>query len=168
MYGVCLNSWQTYGCEWSVGYLWRWMNWIVRLDVIVLALMLVCVVVVVTRIFYRYHLARPAGDTDSATRGRLAAVLSIELGGLKAIASTAPYLGLAGTCVGILSAYRFRGSVAMEENTFLLMMATRMAAPLLQPLREYSWLFRRHVPITIFAGAETCLRANCIITPSRK
>jgi biopolymer transport protein ExbD len=128
MHGVCLNSWQTYGCEWSVGYLWRWMNWIVRLDVIVLALTLVCVVVVVTRIFYRYHLGRPVGDTDGASRGKLAVVLSIELGGLKAIASTAPYFGLAGTCVGLMSQSGFTGE--MDEHTLQAMMAARMAATL--------------------------------------
>jgi biopolymer transport protein ExbD len=104
------------------------MNWIVLLDVIVLALMLVCVVVVVTRIFYRYHSARPAGDTDGASRGKLSAILSIELGGLKAIASTAPYLGLAGTCVGLMSQSGFTGE--MDEHTLQAMMAARMAATL--------------------------------------
>ncbi len=130
MNGVCLNSWEPSGCEWTVGYLWRWMNWITRLDVIVLALMLAYVVVVVIHVSYRCHLARREREIDSASRSKLAAVLSIELGGLKAIAAGAPYLGLAGTCVGILSAYRFSGTVEMETNTFLVMMAAKMAAPL--------------------------------------
>jgi biopolymer transport protein ExbD len=104
------------------------MNWIVRLDVVVLVLMLVCVVVVVTRIFYRYHLARPVGETDSAGRVKLAAVLTIEMGSLKAIASSAPYLGLAGTCVGIVSSLGLGG--AMEKNTFLVMVAANMASAL--------------------------------------
>ncbi len=130
MRGVCLNSWQPYGCEWTVGYLWRWMNWITRLDVIVLALMLAYVVVVIIHASYRCHLARREREIDSTSRSKLAAALSIELGSLKAIASSAPYLGLAGTCVGMMSAYRFSGSVAMEEKTFLVMMAARMAAPL--------------------------------------
>ncbi len=129
MNGVCLNSWQPNGCEWSVGYLWRWMNWIVRLDVIVLALMLVCVVVVLTRIFYRYHSARPVGDTDSASRGKLAAILSIELGSLKAIAYSAPYLGLAGTCVGIMSGLGF-GGIDMEKNAALALISSRIAVAL--------------------------------------
>lgn len=130
MRGVCLNSWEPYGCEWTVGYLWRWMNWITRLDVIVLALMLAYVVVVIIHASYRCHLARREKEIDSASRSKLAAALSIKLGSLKAIAYSAPYLGLAGTCVGILSAYRFSGTVAMEEKTFLVMMAARMAAPL--------------------------------------
>jgi biopolymer transport protein ExbD len=103
------------------------MNWIVRIDVIVLALMLVCVVVVVTRIFYRYHLARP--DTDSASRGKLAAVLSVELGSLKAIATSAPYLGLAGTCVGIMSGLGF-GGIDMEKNAALALISSRIAIAL--------------------------------------
>ena len=129
MHGVCLNSWQPYGCEWSVGYLWRWMNWIVRLDVIVLALMFVYVVVVVTRVFCRYHLARSPRQIDRAGRRKLAAVLSIELGGLKAIASSAPYLGLAGTCVGIMSGLWF-GGIDMEKNAALALISSRIAVAL--------------------------------------
>ena len=128
MHGVCLNSWQPSQCAWSVGYLWRWMNWVVRLDVIVLALMLACVVVVVTRISYRYLIARRVREIDSASRRKLAAVRSIEVGSLKAIASSAPYLGLAGTCVGIMSSLGFGGD--MEKNTFLTMVAANMAASL--------------------------------------
>jgi len=128
MHGVCLNSWHPYECDWSVGHLWHWMNWVVRLDVIVLALMLAGVVVVVARISYRYYLARRGREIDSASRRKLAAVLSIELGSLKAIASSAPYLGLAGTCVGIMSSLGFGGD--MEKNTFLTMVAANMAASL--------------------------------------
>jgi biopolymer transport protein ExbB/TolQ/biopolymer transport protein ExbD len=111
MPGVCPNSWQTYGCEWTIGYLWRWANLLERLDLIVLAVMLAHVVVVVARVSYRYRLARHAAiDTASeafqGARRKLAAELSIEVGSLKSIAFTAPYLGLAGTCVGILSIFR--------------------------------------------------------------
>ena len=63
MPGVWLNSWQTDGCEWSIGYLWRWMNWLERLDVVVLALMLAYVVIVVSRASYSYHLARRKNRT---------------------------------------------------------------------------------------------------------
>jgi biopolymer transport protein ExbD len=104
------------------------MNWVVRLDVIVLALMFTGVVVVVTRVSYRYLVARPGREIDSASRRKLASVLSIELGSLKAIASGAPYLGLAGACVGIMSSLGFGG--AMEKNTFLTMVAANMAASL--------------------------------------
>jgi len=133
MHGVCLNSWQPSGCEWSVGYLWRWMNWVVRLDVIVLALMFVYVVVVVTRVFCRYHLARRETETDTAcpafqrTRRKLAADLSVKVGNIKCISSTAPYLGLAGTCIGLLSVFR---GFAMEKHAALVMLTTYTAASL--------------------------------------
>jgi len=130
MNGVCLNSWQPYGCEWNLGYLWSWMNWIVRLDVIVLALMLVYVVVVVTRLFRWYHIARSAREIDSASRRKLAAVLSIEVRGLKSIASSAPYLGLAGTCVGVMSGLRF-GGIEMEKNAALALISSRIAVALI-------------------------------------
>jgi biopolymer transport protein ExbB/TolQ/biopolymer transport protein ExbD len=129
MNGVCLNSWQPGGCEWSVGYLWRWMNGIVRLDVIVLALMLAGVAVVVTRISYRNLVARRVRQIDTTSRRKLAAVLSIELGSLKAIASSAPYLGLAGTCVGIMSGLGF-GGIAMEKNAALALISSRIAVAL--------------------------------------
>ena len=128
MPGVCLNSWQPYECEWSVGNLWRWMNWIVRFDVIVLALMLACVVAIVTRVLCRYHKARRVREIDSASRRKLAAALSIEVGSLKAIASSAPYLGLAGTSVGIMSSLGFGGN--MEKSRFMAMVAANMASAL--------------------------------------
>jgi biopolymer transport protein ExbD len=105
------------------------MNWIVRLDVIVLALMLAYVVLVLTRVSCRYYFARRAREIDSASRSKLAAVLSIEAGSLKAIASGAPYLGLAGTCVGIMSGLVF-GEIAMEKNAALALISSRMAVAL--------------------------------------
>ena len=119
--------WQVGGCEWSIPYLWRSMSRFGRLDVIVLALMLAYVVAVVTHVSWRYHLARRARGIDTASRRKLVADLSIEVGGLKSIASTAPYLGLVGTCVGILGAL---GPVAMQRHAFLAMMATKIGAAL--------------------------------------
>jgi biopolymer transport protein ExbB/TolQ/biopolymer transport protein ExbD len=58
MPGACANPWQTYDCEWGFGYLWRWMDWLGRGDIIVLALMLLCVIGILTRSLYRCHLAR--------------------------------------------------------------------------------------------------------------
>ncbi len=54
MSGVCFNP---YGCEWTVGYLWRSMNQFGRLDVIELGLMLAYTLVVVGLGSYRYHIA---------------------------------------------------------------------------------------------------------------
>jgi biopolymer transport protein ExbD len=134
MPGDCLNSWQTYGCEWTVGYLWRWMNWITRLDVIVLTFMLSYVVVVVIHVSCRYHVARRERETDTAspafqrTRRKLAADLSVKVGNIKSIASTAPYLGLAGTCIGLLSVFR---GFDLEKHAALVMLTTYTAASLI-------------------------------------
>jgi biopolymer transport protein ExbB/TolQ/biopolymer transport protein ExbD len=187
MPGVCLNSWQTYGCEWGIGYLWRWMNWIARFDVFALALMLVYIVIVVSRSSYRCHVAcrqsrafmRAAASAfssgafdevltiaartrrspvaamvttgitalasvpsqftlseaiDAASRAfhrgqrTLAADLSLGVGALRSIASIAPFLGLAGTCFGILSAFRGFG---MQKQAALAMMTTYIAASLI-------------------------------------
>jgi biopolymer transport protein ExbD len=120
--------WQPDGCEWTVRYLWRWMSSFGRLDVIVLALMLVYLFAVVIHVCYRYYLARRVRRIDSASSKKLAAVLNIKMGSLKSIALTAPCLGLAGTCLGILSAF---GGVGMEAHAALAMIATRIALALI-------------------------------------
>jgi biopolymer transport protein ExbD len=101
------------------------MNWIVRLDVIVLALMLAYVVVVVTHVSYRCRSARRMGEIDNASSRKLAVDLSIEVGSLKSIACTAPYIGLAGTCLGIMSIFR---GIAMEKHAAMVMMVTTIGA----------------------------------------
>jgi len=100
------------------------MSWFGRLDVILLALLFTYVFVVAIHVYWRYSLARTARGIASARRRALVAALNIELGGLKSIALTAPYLGLAGTCEGILSAL---GGGSMAHHAFVVMVATRMA-----------------------------------------
>ena len=68
MPGVCPNEWQTYGCEWIPGYLWRWTNLLERLALLGLGLMLGHIVVVTIRVSYRYYSARHAEATDSASQ----------------------------------------------------------------------------------------------------
>jgi biopolymer transport protein ExbD len=99
-----------------------------RLDVIVLALMLVYLFAVVIHVYYRYCLARRVPRIDSADSKKLVAVLNIKVGSLKSIALTAPCLGLAGTCFGILSAF---GGVGMEKHAALRMITTRIALALI-------------------------------------
>ena len=120
--------WQPDGCEWTIGYLWRSMSSFGRLDVIVLALMLVYLVAVVIRVCCRYYLARLVRRIDSAGSKKLAAVLNIHVGSLKSIAHAAPCLGLAGTCLGIFSAF---GGVGMEKHAALAMIAARIALALI-------------------------------------
>ena len=110
MLGLCLNSWQTGGCDWSIGYLWRSSNWFELLVFVALGLMLAYTVFVLSRFFRRYYLAchpSRALVSDSAgaikrSQRRLVAELSRGVKTLKTIAWAAPFLGLAGTCYGIL------------------------------------------------------------------
>jgi len=129
---ACLDSWQPYGCEWSVGYLWRSMSWPRRLDLIVLALMLAYVVFVSIRVSCHYRLSRCTLETDITDRSRrkLSADLSVQLGILAAIASAAPYLGAVGTCVGIMGGSGMFAGINMEANTFKAMMALHIASAL--------------------------------------
>ncbi len=120
--------WQPDGCEWTIPYLWRSMSSFGRLDVIVLALLLVYLFSVVIHVYYRYCLARRVPRIDSADSRKLIAVLNIKVGSFKSIALTAPCLGLAGTCFGILSAF---GGVGMEKHAAKAMIATRIALALI-------------------------------------
>lgn len=120
--------WQPGGCEWTVRFLWRWMSSFGRLDVIVLALMLVYLFAVVIHVYCRYYVARRAQGIASAGTRTLAASLNIKVSSLKSIALTAPCLGLAGTCLGILSAF---GGVGMEKHAALAMIAMRIALALI-------------------------------------
>jgi hypothetical protein len=125
MLEVYLTSWQTYGPEWNVFYLWHRLDWILRLDVLVLAVMLAYVAIVFSSDSYYHREARlesgvhlPAPIVDLNRRARI----------LQSIATAAPYLGLAGTCFGILES--FRGS-AMQKGAWMAMVATYIAASLL-------------------------------------
>jgi hypothetical protein len=119
MNGVCLEWWRPEGCEWTLAYLWRWMNLYSRTDFVLLALMLGCTLVVTLRAAYRLRaLPQVVGIADAR--------LAVRMVGSVALAS--PYLGLVGTCCGILDVFR---GVAMEKHAALMMMAVRAAAALI-------------------------------------
>jgi biopolymer transport protein ExbD len=120
--------WQPGGCEWTIRFLWRWMSSFGRVDVTVLALMLVYLFAVVIHVLWRYYLARRVQGIDSVGLRTLAAVLNIEMGSLKSVAITAPYLGLVGTCEGILSAF---GGIGMAKQAAMVMIETRIAVALI-------------------------------------
>jgi biopolymer transport protein ExbB len=126
MRGDCLNP---YGCQWSIGYLWRWMTWIGHVDVFLLALLLGYVVAVFAYVSFCYFLARRARemDTDSQSRRKLVSDLRIEVSSLKSIAFIAPYLGLGGTCLGLLNLFR---GIGMERHAVIALMAVQAAAAL--------------------------------------
>src|SRR5215469_6341749 len=122
MAGACLNL---YECEWGIGYLWRWMNWIGHGDVYVLALLLAYSLAVFLRVSCHYCLVRRACNIDSSVRMKLVGDLSTAATCLKSISFTAPYLGLAGTCFGIMGIFR---GIDMEIHAVRAMMTAIIAA----------------------------------------
>jgi hypothetical protein len=139
MPGVCLNSWQREPCEWSIGYLWHFSDGFERLVFVGLALMLIYTACVFSRFCLRYYSVRresrpfePAAPAYTAERHerKLVADLKRGLGTLRAVASLAPYLGLAGTCDGVM--YRLMGlGIAMSRDSAIVMLASEVAAALI-------------------------------------
>ena len=76
-----------YRCEWSIRYLWHWMNWIGHADIFVLALLFAYSVAVFTHV--SFGLARPARgiDTDNRSRRKIDADSGVKLSSLRSIAS---------------------------------------------------------------------------------
>jgi biopolymer transport protein ExbD len=130
MPGACTNYWQEYGCEWNVQYLWHWTNRFARLDMLALALLLAYIFAVAIHASRRYYLSRRALRIHCDSRGlrKLATGLRLEVGHLRSVAYIAPYLGLLGTCLGLLSLFN---GFAMESHAARVMLASKAAAALL-------------------------------------
>ena len=124
-----------YGSELTIEDLWRWTNLLERVVLVVLAIMLVRVFIVVARVSYRYRLAQHSDAVDQSSgtferaRRLLVADLLIQVGSLKSIAFVAPYLGLSGTCIGIVD-NTFRGYIG-SRGGFIAMVAYGIAAAFL-------------------------------------
>jgi biopolymer transport protein ExbD len=102
------------------------MAWYGHLDVLILGLMLTYVAVTVILVLKQTGAGRQQ-KIDEVERRQLLAELKRKTGTLRFIAIAAPYLGLGGTCIGILNMY---GGGAMEKGTFLRMLVERVAAAL--------------------------------------
>lgn len=89
--------------------LWRRLSWLTRLDVILLLLMFSYAVIVLSHVW----LHKDSPKTNALGR------LNSQLHTLRGIAAIAPYLGLAGTCIGILDGFGY--GVAMETHAFFRM-----------------------------------------------
>lgn len=125
MLGVCVTSWHPYGQNWSVGYLWSFLDWISRLDILVLAATFAYLVTVTGRdSFY----CREAGSETGAHVRALIVDLNRRVRILQSIATVAPYLGLAGTCFGILDSFK---GVGMQRDAAIAMQVTYIAASFL-------------------------------------
>ena len=164
MPGACLNSFQTDACEWSIGYVWRSSDWVERGIFIALALMFAYTLLVVGRFSRRYSLARRESralahdSTRVFQRGQrsLVADLSRGLRTLNAIASAAPFLGLAGTSYGILATLS-RGFAA-SRSSVLAYLLTNIPAPLISaaagilvaiPAIASHNILRRHIEVLV-------------------
>jgi biopolymer transport protein ExbD len=129
MHGDCSNSWQAYGCEWSIGNLWHSTYLLERLVLLLLAIMLGRIVLIVVRLCY--VLSRRPKSTDTKIRAltALAAELRVKLRSLRSILSTAPFLGLSGTSLGILDT--LSGGFTGSRYSFLASQAFGIAAAFL-------------------------------------
>ena len=122
--GVRVASWQ-YGHDWSLWYLWGCLDWISRLDILVLALTFAYIVIVAGRGSCRCSQAR---CESHAHLRALRDDLRRRVRTLQSIASVAPYLGLAGTCFGVLDSFK---GVGMQKAAAMAMWTTYIAASLL-------------------------------------
>jgi biopolymer transport protein ExbD len=115
-----------YGCEWNISHFWHAMNRLGRLDVIALAILLTyALFTFVCALIACNVVQRSAKDARALTQFNQE--LKLRLRDLKSIAFVSPYLGLIGTCVGIMSAFT---GIGMEKHAALAMMASRVAASL--------------------------------------
>jgi MotA/TolQ/ExbB proton channel family len=121
---ACTSSWQTYGCECGIPCLWQSMGLLRRLDVIVLAIMLLRVIAIVGHAAYRHHSIRRSPATDTNKRKIVAAELSLRLHILRSIVHTAPFLGFVGACIGILDSFT---GIGMARGTALAIISLNLS-----------------------------------------
>jgi MotA/TolQ/ExbB proton channel family len=154
---ACTSSWQTYGCECGPPCLWQSMGLLRRLDVIVLALMLARVIAIVGHAAYRYHSIRRSPATDTNSRKMFAADLSLRLYTLRSIAHTAPFLGLAGSCVGILDSFT---GIGMQKSSALAMLNLNLSRAPIKTAAAYLVPFQQYGPTTTSGRCWTCLESK--------
>jgi biopolymer transport protein ExbD len=100
-----------------------------RLVLLLLALMLARIVFIIVRLSY-LRVQRPKStDTSGRARSELAAELCLKLRSLRSIFSTAPYLGLLGTSLGILDT--LSGGFTGSRSSVVVWLASGIAAAFL-------------------------------------
>gem|GEM_PF-3103518 len=106
----CSNSWQAYWCDWTIGHLWRSSDLIERFIFVTLAVLLGYTVLVFGRFWTRYYAARRESQSNlilsEGHKRKIVADLAAGVTTLRSIASSAPFVGLAGTCYGIMAGFR--------------------------------------------------------------
>jgi len=130
--GGCLSLWPTEECQWSTWDVWQSSDIIQHASYLCLALMLAYTTFVVIRFLLRYGSNRrelrglgQESGADYIRNRTLVSDLSKGLGTLKAIPSSATFLGLAGTSYGILVALWFSYSGSPER--YIALLFTRIA-----------------------------------------
>lgn len=135
---ACVSLLSTDACEWSIGGIWSSSDVVLRGVFLGLALMLAYTVFFAVRFSRRYYLVRrrihiyDPDDLPNFKRANptLLADLSPGVGVLKGIASAAPFLGLAGTCYGVTSAFFFGNVVVGSWTLFEAWFGSQAAAAL--------------------------------------
>src|SRR5579864_4052974 len=79
-----------------------------RFVLLLLALMLARIVLIIVRLSYLLAQRPKSTVTNSRPRDELASELRLKLRSLRQMFSTAPYLGLLGTCFGIVDTLSYR------------------------------------------------------------
>lgn len=106
------------------------MDWLRRIDVIVLVSMLSYAIFVAARVFLRLQIVGDAQRLDDAGQRKLSGEMNVQGRRLKFIASVAPYLGLLGTVLGILNAPGIGTGIAMEKSAALRLITSGIAESL--------------------------------------
>lgn len=116
-----------------VAYLWRSMDWLRRIDVIVLVLMLSYALSIAARAFHRLQIVGAVQRFADAGQREPSGDLKAQVRALKAIVSVAPYLGLLGTVLGIVNAPGMSTGIAMERSAALRLISSGIAGSLVIP-----------------------------------
>ena len=109
------------------------MDWLRRIDVIVLVVMLSYALSVAGRAFHRLKIVGAVRRSADASQRKPSGELKAQARRLKAIVSVAPYLGLLGTVLGIFNAPGIGTGIAMEKSAALRLISSGIAGSLVLP-----------------------------------
>ena len=121
------------GVSGVVAYLWRSMDWLRRIDVILLALMLSYALSVAARAFHRLNIVGVVQRFADSGQRKPSDELKAQARRLKAIVSVAPYLGFLGTVLGIVNAPGMSSGIGMEKSAALRLISSGIAGSLVLP-----------------------------------
>lgn len=119
----CSNSWQAYWCDWTIGQVWRSSDLIERFIFVTLSVMVGYTALVFGRFWSRYYAARRESQSNlifsEGHERKIVADLAAGVTTLRSIAATAPFLGLAGTCYGIMGGFRGAGMLTSFADALI-------------------------------------------------